>query len=308
MNSPVRHFLTLLDFSPEELRALLERAGELKAMRKEDVRHETLSGRVLGMVFEKSSTRTRVSFESGMAHLGGHTIFLSSRDTQLGRGEPVEDTARVLSRMVDALVVRTYSHEALERFARHSRVPVVNALTDAHHPCQLLADVQTYLEHRGSIEGRRVAWVGDGNNMCNSFIHAADRFGFSLKIACPPGYAPSPGVLAEGDGRAVMADSPQDAVRGADLIATDVWASMGQEGEQRARAEAFSGYCVDETLLETCHPDAIVMHCLPAHRGEEISAEVLEGPRSVVWDEAENRLHSQKALLELLLGKGSPGH
>lgn len=308
MNSPVRHFLTLLDLSSDELRGMLQRAGELKTMRKEDIRHETLHGRVLGMVFEKSSTRTRVSFEAGMAHLGGHAIFLSSRDTQLGRGEPIEDTARVLSRMVDALVVRTYSHEALERFACHSRVPVVNALTDAHHPCQLLADVQTYLEHRGSIEGRIVAWVGDGNNMCNSFIHAARRFDFSLKIACPPGYAPSPGMLAEGGGRVLMADSPQEAVRGADLIVTDVWASMGQEGEQRSRAASFAGYCVDETLLEACHPDAIVMHCLPAHRGEEISAEVLEGPRSVVWDEAENRLHSQKALLEFLLGKGSPGH
>ena len=306
MSPAPRHFLTLLDLSRDELRRILQRAGELKAMRSEGTRHETLPGRVLGMVFEKSSTRTRVSFESGMAHLGGHAIFLSSRDTQLGRGEPLEDTARVLSRMVDAVVVRTYSHEGLDLFARYSSVPVINALTDRHHPCQLLADVQTYVEHRGSIEGRSVAWVGDGNNVCNSFIHAARRFDFSLRIACPPGHGPSPEVLAEGGEGVALADTPREAARGADLVVTDVWASMGQEGEQHARAEAFAGYRVDEALLESCHRDALVMHCLPAHRGEEISAEVLEGPRSVVWDEAENRLHTQKALLELLLGGEVP--
>ena len=307
MNSAPRHFLTLLDFTGEELRRLLQRAGELKAMRRTSVRHEPLRGRVLGLVFEKASTRTRVSFESGMAHLGGHSVFLSSRDAQLGRGEPLEDTARVLSRMVDAIVVRTGSHEALEVFARYSSVPVINALTDRHHPCQLLADMQTYMEHRGSIEGCSVAWVGDGNNMCNSFVHAARRFGFFLKIACPPGYAPSPEVLAEGGGRVTVAGTPREAAHGADLVATDVWTSMGQEEEQCARAAAFAGYQVDEALLDHCHRDALVMHCLPAHRGEEISAAALEGPRSVVWDEAENRLHAQKALLEFLLEKEGPG-
>ena len=297
-----RHFLTVLDLTREELQGILRRAGELKALRREGTAHETLYGRVLGMVFEKASTRTRVSFESGMAHLGGHAIFLSSRDTQLGRGEPVEDTARVLSRMVDALVVRTFSHEGLELFARYSSVPVINALTDRHHPCQLLADVLTFVEHRGPMEGRNVAWVGDGNNVCHSFVHAAKRFGFFLKIACPPGHAPMPEVLAESPENVTLAATPREAARDADLVVTDVWASMGQEAEQDARAEAFSGYRVDEALLEHCHADALVMHCLPAHRGEEISAEMLEDPRCVVWDEAENRLHAQKALLEFLLG------
>ena len=307
MTPAPRHFLTLLDFTCEELQGILQRASELKALRRNGTPHETLRGRVLGMVFEKSSTRTRVSFESGMVHLGGHAMFLSHRDTQLGRGEPVEDTARVLSRMVDALVVRTYSHEGLELFARYSSVPVINALTDRHHPCQLLADVLTYVEHRGSIEGRTVAWVGDGNNVCNSFIHAANRFGFVLKIACPPEHGPIPEVLAQGGGKVVLTGTPREAARGADLVVTDVWASMGQEEEQQARAEAFSDYRVDDALLEVCHPNALVMHCLPAHRGEEISAEVFEGPRSVVWDEAENRLHTQKALLELLLGSAGRG-
>ena len=303
MNTSPRHFLTLLDFSHEELQGILRRAAELKTLRREGTRHETLHGRVLGMVFEKSSTRTRVSFESGMAHLGGHAIFLSSRDAQLGRGEPIEDTARVLSRMVDAVVVRTYSHEGLERFARHASIPVVNALTDRHHPCQLLADVMTFVEHRGAIEGRTVAWVGDGNNVCNSFVHAARRFGFFLRVACPLGHGPIPEVLEEGGENVALADTPREAARDADLVATDVWASMGQEDEQLERAKVFDEYQVDGALLELCHRDAIVMHCLPAHRGEEISAEVLEGPRSVVWDEAENRLHAQKALLEFLLGK-----
>ena len=303
MNTSPRHFLTLLDFSREELQRILRRAAELKTLRRAGTRHETLHGRVLGMVFEKSSTRTRVSFESGMAHLGGHAIHLSSRDAQLGRGEPIEDTARVLSRMVDAVVVRTYSHEGLERFARYSSIPVVNALTDRHHPCQLLADVLTFVEHRGAIEGSTVAWVGDGNNVCNSFVHAARRFGFFLRISCPPGHGPIPEVLEEGGENVALAESPREAARDADLMVTDVWASMGQEDEQRERAKVFVEYQVDDALLELCHRDAIVMHCLPAHRGEEISAAVLDGPRSVVWDEAENRLHTQKALLEFLLGE-----
>ena len=303
MNESPRHFLTLLDFTREELEGILRRAAALKTLRREGIRHETLHGRVLGMVFEKSSTRTRVSFESGMAQLGGHAIFLSSRDAQLGRGEPIEDTARVLSRMVDAVVVRTHSHEGLERFARHASIPVVNALTDRHHPCQLLADIMTFVEHRGAMEGCTVAWVGDGNNVCNSFAHAASRFGFFLRIACPPGHGPIPEVLEEGGENVALAETPREAARGADLVVTDVWASMGQEDEQLERAKVFVEYRVDGALLELCHRDAIVMHCLPAHRGEEISAEVLEGPRSVVWDEAENRLHTQKALLEFLLGK-----
>ena len=305
MNTPPRHFLTLLDFTREELRGVLQRAAELKTLRREGARHETLHGRVLGMVFEKSSTRTRLSFESGMSHLGGHAIFLSSRDAQLGRGEPIEDTARVLSRMVDAVVVRTYSHAGLERFARYSSIPVVNALTDRHHPCQLLADVMTFMEYRGEMEGRMVAWVGDGNNVCNSFVHAARRFGFFLRIACPPGHGPMPEVLEEGGENVSLAGTPREAASDADLVVTDVWASMGQEDEQLERAKTFAEYRVDDALLGVCHRDAIVMHCLPAHRGEEISAEVLEGPRCVVWDEAENRLHTQKALLEFLLGKTS---
>jgi ornithine carbamoyltransferase len=305
MSVAPRHFLTLLDLTGEELQGILRRAAELKALRREGARHETLHGRVLGMVFEKSSTRTRVSFESGMSHLGGHAIFLSSRDAQLGRGEPIEDTARVLSRMVDAVVVRTYSHAGLERFARYSSIPVVNALTDRHHPCQLLADVMTFMEYRGEMEGRMVAWVGDGNNVCNSFVHAARRFGFFLRIACPPGHGPMPEVLEEGGENVSLAGTPREAASDADLVVTDVWASMGQEDEQLERAKTFAEYRVDDALLGVCHRDAIVMHCLPAHRGEEISAEVLEGPRCVVWDEAENRLHTQKALLEFLLGKTS---
>ena len=307
MSVAPRHFLTLLDLTGEELQGILRRAAELKALRREGARHETLHGRVLGMVFEKSSTRTRVAFESGMSQLGGHAMFLSSRDMQLDRGEPVEDTARVLSRMVDGIVVRTYSHEGLERFAQYSAVPVINALTDRHHPCQLLADVMTFVEHRGAMEGRTVAWVGDGNNVCNSFVHAATRFGFFLRIACPPGHGPMPEVLVEGGNNVTLVDTPREAARDADLVVTDVWASMGQEEERHARAKAFADYRLDDALLEVCHRDALVMHCLPAHRGEEISAEVLEGPRSVVWDEAENRLHTQKALLEFLVGKTGRG-
>ncbi len=308
-NAPSRHFLTLLDFTREELQGIVRRAQELKVLRRNGVRHQTLYGRVLGMVFEKSSTRTRVSFESGMAHLGGHAIFLSPRDTQLGRGEPIEDTARVLSRMVDAVVVRTSSHEGLERFAQYSSVPVINALTDRHHPCQLLADVMTFVEHRGAMEGRTVAWVGDANNVCNSFAHAARRFEFFLRIACPSGYGPAADIMEQGGEHVALAATPREAARGADLVVTDVWASMGQEVEQSERAKAFAAYRVDDDLLDACHHDAIVMHCLPAHRGEEISAQVLEGPRSVVWDEAENRLHTQKALLEFLLdnsGRDAP--
>ncbi|NCF83384.1 MAG: ornithine carbamoyltransferase, partial [Proteobacteria bacterium] len=246
-------------------------------------------------------TRTRVSFESGMAKLGGHAIFLSPRDTHLGRGEPVEDTARIISRMADAIVVRTFAHERIEKFAAHSLVPVINALTDYQHPCQLLADIQTYVEHRGDIAGRTVVWVGDGNNMCNSFIEAAERFDFTLRVAGPPGYEPDGQLIASSGARVELFHDALEAVRDADLIVTDVWASMGQEEEQARRLADFAGFQVNAQLLSAARPDALVMHCLPAHRGEEISTEVLEGPNSVVWDEAENRLHAQMALLEFLL-------
>ncbi len=299
-NQP-RHFLSLLDFSPEELQRLLARAIELKEMQREGELYQPLQGRTLGMIFEKSSTRTRVSFEAGMVQLGGHAIFLSPRDTQLGRGEPIEDSARVLSRMVDCVMVRTYEQEKLELFAAHSRVPVINALTDRYHPCQLLADMQTYIEHRGSIAGRKVAWVGDGNNMCHSYINAARQFDFELRIACPQGYDPDPAILAAAGERCRIVREPRDAVEGVDLVVTDVWASMGQEEEQARRTQAFADYQVDEQLMALADGEALFMHCLPAHRGEEVAGAVIDRPDSVVWEEAENRLHSQKALLEMLL-------
>jgi len=252
------------------------------------------------MVFEKSSTRTRVSFESAMIQFGGNAIFLSPRDTQLGRGEPVEDTARVLSRMVDIIMIRTYEHEKLERFAAHSRVPVINGLSDKYHPCQLLADLQTYFEHRGEITGKVVTWIGDGNNMCHSYINAAHQFDFNLRIACPGDYEPDPQLVAGSKNVTVIRD-PLEAAHEADLIVTDVWASMGQEQEQQHRIKAFKKYQVTGQIMGVANDDAIFMHCLPAHRGEEVSADVLDGKQSVVWDEAENRLHSQKALLELLM-------
>jgi ornithine carbamoyltransferase len=296
-----RHFLSLLDLSSDELRRLLARASELKAWQGRGERYEPLRGRTLGMIFEKSSTRTRVSFEVGMVQLGGHALFLSPRDTQLGRGEPIEDSARVLSRMVDCVMIRTFEHDKVEAFARHSRVPVINALTDREHPLQLLADMQTYFEHRGDIRGRRVAWIGDGNNMCHSYIHAARRLGFELRIASPEGYEPDAAIVAEaGDACTLMRD-PLEAAAGADLVTTDVWASMGQEGEAAHRRAAFATYQVDDALMARAQPDALFMHCLPAHRGEEVAASVIDRPDSVVWEEAENRLHSQKALLELLL-------
>jgi ornithine carbamoyltransferase len=296
-----RHLLTLLDLTPDEARALLARAIELKAMLRAGADYHPLRHRTLAMIFEKASTRTRVSFETGMVQFGGHALFLSPRDTQLGRGEPIEDNARVLSRMVDAVMIRTFQHETLERFAAHSRVPVINGLSDLAHPCQLLADMQTYLEHRGDIRGRRVAWIGDGNNVCNSYINAARVFDFQLVIACPPGFEPNPTVLAAAGGRCEILRDPVEAAAGANLIVTDVWASMGQEEEQRLRELAFAGYQVNEAVMAEAAPDALFMHCLPAHRGEEVSAAVIDGPQSVVWDEAENRLHAQKALLELLL-------
>ncbi|RFA24587.1 ornithine carbamoyltransferase [Alkalilimnicola ehrlichii] len=296
----VRHFLTLLDLSSDELVMLIQRAIELKRIQREGIIHEPLRNRVLGMVFEKSSTRTRVSFEAGMIQLGGGAIFLSPRDTQLGRGEPIEDTARVLSRMVDVVMIRTFGHDKVERFAEYSQVPVINALTDDYHPCQLLADIQTFWEHRGDIRGKTVTWIGDGNNMCNSYINAARQFDFQLRISTPEGYEPNQALVDAAGERVQLIRDPRAAAAGADLVVTDVWASMGQEDEQKRREQAFSDYCVDERVMAEA-PDALFMHCLPAHRGEEVSAEVIDGPQSVVWDEAENRLHAQKALLEFLL-------
>jgi ornithine carbamoyltransferase len=298
----VRHYLAVSDLSRDELGGLLDRAAEIKRLLRAGDRPALFHSRVLAMVFEKSSTRTRVSFEAGMAKLGGHAIFLSPRDTHLGRGEPLEDTARIVSRMADAIVVRTFEHERIERFAGHSLVPVINALTDYQHPCQLLADIQTYVEHRGDIAGRTVVWVGDGNNMCNSFIEAAERFDFTLRVAAPPGYEPDAELINSSGARVELYHDAHEAVLDSDLIVTDVWTSMGQEDEQARRLADFSGFQVDAKLVSAARPDALVMHCLPAHRGEEISTEVLEGPASVVWDEAENRLHAQMALVEFLLG------
>ena len=296
-----RHFLSLLDISGEEFRNLITRAIELKAMVRAGTIYEPLKNKTLAMVFEKSSTRTRVSFETGMVQFGGSAIFLSPRDTQLGRGEPVEDSARVLSRMVDVIMVRTYAHETLELFATHSRVPVINGLSDLFHPCQLLADMQTYFEHRGDIGGKTVAWIGDGNNMCHSYINAAHLLGFKLRIASPAGYQPRPHLIQAKQAGIELFEDPAEAARNADLVVTDVWASMGQEDENHQRSLAFRNYQVDSRLMTLAAPNAVFMHCLPAHRGEEVSADVIDGSQSVVWDEAENRLHAQKALLEFLL-------
>lgn len=296
-----RHFLTLLDFSRDELQGVLDRAIVLKKMHYDGVIYEPLKNKVLGMIFEKSSTRTRVSFESGMAQFGGSAIFLSSRDTQLGRGEPVEDAARVISRMVDVVMIRTFGHDIIQRFANYSRVPVINALTDQHHPCQLLADLQTFVEHRGALSGKTFAWIGDGNNMCNSYIHAAHIFDFQLKIACPYGFEPDPELLEKYARNVELVKTAEDAARGAHSIATDVWTSMGQESETSIRKRRFSMYQINPRLMDLASSDAIFMHCLPAHRGEEISEDMLDDERSVVWDEAENRLHAQKALLEFLV-------
>ncbi len=296
-----RHFLTLTDLTPDELTRLLARAIELKQQHHRGASPRPLAGKVGAMIFEKSSTRTRVSFEAGMAQLGGSTVFLSPRDTHLDRGEPVEDTARVMSRMVDVIVIRANSHQTVERFAAHSRVPVINALTDLHHPCQLLADVQTWIEHRGKVAGKTAAWIGDGNNVCHSWIQAARQFGFRLRIATPEGYEPKKEIVASaGNGVTVLRD-PDEAARGADLVVTDTWASMGHEAEKTKRLKAFDRFQVTGRLMRLAKPDALFMHCLPAYRGQEVAAEVIDGPQSVVWDEAENRLHAQKALLEFLL-------
>lgn len=300
-----RHFLSLLDFSPAELQQVIRRAIELKALHRARTEPTPFEGYVLGMIFEKSSTRTRVSFEAGMSQMGGHAMFLSPQDTQLGRGEPVEDSARVISSMVDIIMIRTFGHDIVERFAASSSVPVINALTDSYHPCQLLADMQTYKEHRGDIAGESVAWVGDGNNMCQSYINAARQFDFELRIACPEGFDPDPSLLAANADRVTIMRDPNDAVAGTSLVVTDVFASMGQEDEQDARLQKFAGYQVNEELMDKAAGNALYMHCLPAHRGEEISSGLMDSATTVIWDEAENRLHAQKALMEFLLLSGS---
>lgn len=297
----IRHFRTLLDLSPSELHALIARSTELKAERAAGISHALFPNRVMGMVFEKSSTRTRVSFETGMAHFGGHALFLSPRDTQLGRGEPIADSARVMASMVDILMVRTFAHSTLETFAQYSRVPVINALTDAYHPCQLLADIQTFVEHRGSLQGKTVSWIGDGNNMCHSYINAAKLCDFELVVACPEGFEPDAALVEANKDRVKIVRSATAAATGSSLLVTDVFASMGQEEEQEQRLQAFSGYQINQELLSHAASDALVMHCLPAHRGEEISADVMDAEDSVIWAEAENRLHAQKALIEFLL-------
>jgi ornithine carbamoyltransferase len=296
-----RHFLTLTDLSSDELKQLLSRATELKKMHRDGTLYEPLKNRVMAMIFEKSSTRTRVSFEAGMAQFGGHAIFLSPRDTQLGRGEPIEDSARVISSMADVVMIRTFEHEKIARFAEYSSVPVINALTDDYHPCQLLADMQTYQEHRGSIQGKKVVWVGDGNNMCHSYIKAAFLLDFELVVACPKGYEPNAELLANHADRVTVTQDVKAAATNADLIVTDVFASMGQEDEQESRLKDFEGFQVNKALMDLAHKDVLFMHCLPAHRGEEVTADVIDASDSVVWDEAENRLHAQKALLEFLL-------
>ena len=301
MTAP-RHFLTLMDLAPDEIRALIARAIELKAQHRAGTAQRSLEGKVLAMIFTKASTRTRVSFEAGMAQLGGSALFLSGQDTQLGRGEPIEDSARVISSMVDIVMIRTFAHTDVEDFAAHSSVPVINGLTDDYHPCQILADLQTYFEVRGDISGRKVCWLGDGNNVCHSWMNAARQLDFELVVACPEGYDPDPTLLAACGKSARVDRDPASAAEGAHLLVTDVWASMGQESEQVAREAVLAPYQLNRSLLDRASSDALYMHCLPAHRGEEITAELMDAPDSVIWQEAENRMHAQKALMQLLLG------
>jgi ornithine carbamoyltransferase len=298
---PPRHFLSLSDLSRAEIDALLDLGLAMKTGKWTGT---PLAGRTVGLLFAKSSTRTRVSFEVGIGQLGGHSLFLSPRDVQVGRGEPIGDTARVLSGYLDALVIRWHAHAGLEEFARHSAVPVINGLTDLTHPCQLLADLLTMREAFDSLAGKRVAWIGDGNNMANAWLEAAALLGFELRIACPEGYEPDRGTFERASEAAsiMITEDPDEAVDGAHVVTTDVWASMGQEEEAEARRQAFVGYTVDDDLMRGADQSAIFLHCLPAHRGEEVSASVLEGPQSRIWDEAENRLHAQKALLVTLMG------
>ena len=308
MAEPIKHYLQFADFTAAECAYLFERAALIKRKFKAYEKHHPLSDRTLAMIFEKASTRTRVSFEAGMYQLGGSVVNLTSGDSQLGRSEPIEDTARVISRMVDIVMIRTFEQARIEQFAAHSRVPVINGLTNEYHPCQILADIFTYIEHRGPIQGKTVAWIGDGNNMANTWAQAAALLGFTLRVSTPRGYEVDSQLAAlDGNGGSKGWQSfadPMKACEGADLVTTDVWTSMGYEAENEARKKAFADWCVDADMMAAARPDALFMHCLPAHRGEEVTAEVIDGPQSVVWDEAENRMHVQKALMEyLLLGR-----
>jgi ornithine carbamoyltransferase len=302
-----KDFLSVYDLTRKDFDRIFSHTTTLKAMLKDGIIYQPLAGKTLGMIFDKSSTRTRLSFEAGMYQLGGLAIYLNSRDTQLGRGETIADTARIVSRYLDAVMIRTFAQESVEEFARHATIPVINGLTDLMHPCQIVSDLFTIVERKGTYEGLKIAYVGDGNNMANSWIDAAARLPFKLALACPKGYDPDARILERGRKKAPRGVSlfrdPVQAVKNADVVYTDVWASMGQEAEQEARVKVFEGFQVNRKLMQNAKPDAIVMHCLPAHRGEEISAEILDGPRSVVWDEAENRLHVQKAILEILMLK-----
>lgn len=301
----IKHFLQFKDFSRAEFEYVIARSAWIKNQFKSYQKYWPLEDRTLVMIFEKASTRTRLSFEAGMHQLGGSAIYLNTRDSQLGRGEPVEDAAQVISRMSDIVMIRTYEQDIIERFAANSRVPVINGLTNEYHPCQILADIFTYIEHRGCIQGKTVAWVGDANNMCNTWLQAAEVLDFKVNVSTPPGYELQPELIKGVNAAhfAVFAD-PMDACRGADLVTTDVWTSMGFEAENEVRMKAFADWCVDDEMLRVANPQALFMHCLPAHRDEEVTADVIDGPQSVVWDEAENRLHVQKALMEyLLLGR-----
>ena len=303
----VKHYLQFSDLTADEYAYLFERAALIKKKFKAYDKHQTLTDRTLAMIFEKASTRTRVSFEAGMYQLGGSVVHLTTGDSQLGRAEPIEDSARVISRMVDLVMIRTYEQTKIERFAEYSRVPVINGLTNEFHPCQILADIFTFIEHRGSIQGKTVAWVGDGNNMANTWLQAAELLGFTVHLSTPSGYEVDQTVagVRSRDSYKVFKD-PMQACAGADMVTTDVWTSMGFEAENEARKTAFADWCVDTEMMRAAKPDALFMHCLPAHRGEEVEADVIDGPQSVVWDEAENRLHVQKALMEfLLLGKSA---
>ncbi len=299
-----RDFLTFADFTKSELDVLFKLAARMKAGR---YRKKPLAGQALAMIYLKASTRTRVSFEVGAWQLGAHPLFLSNRDVQLGRGEPITDTARVLSRLCAGIMIRTFAQADAEELAHAADVPVINGLTDEHHPCQVAADLMTVREAFGTYEGKRIAWIGDGNNMANTWLDAAWRLGFELRLACPEGYEPNPTLLARARerGRVLLTRSPREAAEGAHVVSTDVWASMGQEAEQQQRERAFAGFIVDDALMSRAAKDAIFLHCLPAHRGEEVAASVIDGPRSRVWDEAENRLHVQKALMATLIG-GEP--
>jgi ornithine carbamoyltransferase len=301
----IKHFLQFKDFTREEFGYVFERSRWIKNQFKSYEKYWPLVDRTLVMIFEKASTRTRLSFEAGMHQLGGSAIYLNTRDSQLGRGEPVEDAAQVISRMSDVVMIRTFEQEIIERFAANSRVPVINGLTNEYHPCQILADIFTYTEHRGCIQGKTVAWVGDANNMCNTWLQAAQVLDFKVHVSTPPGYELQPELIAGVDaGHFKVFADPMDACRGANLVTTDVWTSMGYEAENDERIKAFADWCVDGEMMRVADPKAIFMHCLPAHRGEEVTGEVIDGPQSVVWDEAENRLHVQKALMEyLLLGR-----